>query len=847
MTAKRNEPTTWLVLLFFCSGVAALGYQVVWAKFFSAGIGHEFPAVLAVITAFMAGMALGSGALHFLKEIRSAKLYAILELVIGCWGALTALLIPRINILVIHLIGPEPSHVRHWSIVFVAVLLTLLPATAAMGATFPALEKVVSACTRKRSVGLLYAANTAGALIGGLLTIFWWMPQFGIVPSLLLLAGFNFFSGVAALLLKTGPMIEENSRPAGNSVESQYKSAGHVFSDFLITGFLGIAYETVAIRALSHILENTVYTFAVVLAIYLLGTSIGAALFHNSQPQFKKPTILFPLLAMTTVGSALCLWFAQPLYSSLRLHLPDSLFSVAFAETLVAALLLLLPTIAMGAAFAFLAEQSLRFSKNLGIGLMVNTFGAALAPAVIGLLLIPNLGLNYVFFFIPLLYAALIPSAKLRVGFAAAVILGGFLFPNPKALIEKDPNSTFAFFREGVMATVSVLEDPKGNRVLKVNNRFQMGGTAARAAEERHADIPLLLHPNPGHALFIGLGTGITFATARYYPDLQAEGVELLPAVVEALPLFETNSAVLQNPRLETHVADGRRFVLTTTNHYDVIVADLFHPAQDGAGFLYAKEHFSAIRSRLAPNGLFCQWLPLYQMDLGTLRIITRTFLDVFPNAEAWLLRNNVDTPVIGLIARFASKNVDDSFLQTRLTDPILAEHLKRNALADTIRLYGQYLAGPESLRDFASGAEINTDLNPIVLFRAPLLTFRKNDDPSTRLLDLLQQFTPARIEFPIEPQIRSRLTEYIEARNVYLKGLSAEVHGDLQTAIAAYLDSARLSPDFTSGYAQCLAIATAMAKSNPATARMILIKLDQAQPNRPVARELLDRLQLTP
>ncbi|MGN6385553.1 MAG: spermidine synthase, partial [Verrucomicrobiota bacterium] len=628
------------------------------------------------------------------------------------------------------------------------------------------------------------------------------MPQFGIVACLLLLAGFNFFSGIAALLLKTGPIIEEISRPAGNLVESQYKSAGHVFSGFLMTGFLGIAYETVAIRALSHILENTVYTFAVVLAIYLLGTSIGAALFHNSPPKFKKASILFPLLAMATLGSALCLWFAQPLYSSLRLQLPDSLFSVAFAETSIAAMLLLLPTIVMGATFAFLAEQSLRFSKNLGIGLMVNTLGAALAPAVIGLLLIPSLGLNYVFLIIPLLYATLIPGTKLRIGFATAVILGGFLIPNPKALIEKENHSTFAFFREGVMATVSVLEDPKGDRVLKVNNRFQMGGTAARAAEERHADIPLLLHSNPRHALFIGLGTGITFATARYYPELQAEGVELLPAVVEALPLFETNSAVLQDPRLETHVADGRRFVLTTTNRYDLIVADLFHPAQDGAGFLYAKEHFSAIRSRLAPNGLFCQWLPLYQMDLGTLRIITRTFLDVFPNAEAWLLRNNVDTPVIGLIARSTSKNVDDSFLKTPLTEPILAEHLKRTALADTIRLFGQYLVGPERLRAFASGAQINTDQNPIVLFRAPLLTFRKQDDPSTRLLDLLRQFTPVQLEFPTDPAIRSRITEYIQARNIYLKGLSAEVHGDLQLAIAAYIDSARLSGDFTSGYA---------------------------------------------
>src|SRR5262249_43189186 len=163
-------------------------------------------------------------------------------------------------------------------------------------------------------------------------------------------------------------------------------------------------------------------------------------------------------------------------------------------------------------------------------------------------------------------------------------------------------------FREGAMASVAVLESTNHSRVLKVNNRFQMGGTAARIAEQRHADIPLLLHPDPKRALFIGLGTGITFATAAKYPNLIADGVELLPGVAEAMPLFQDDPRAFENPALHVHVADGRRFVLITTNRYDVIVGDLFHPAQDGAAFLYTREHFTAVRERLAPRGLFCQW-----------------------------------------------------------------------------------------------------------------------------------------------------------------------------------------------------------------------------------------------
>jgi spermidine synthase len=829
-----------LSALFFFSGIAGLGYQILWAKFFSAGIGHEFPAVLAVVTAFMAGMAAGSGAMHRLgPRFRSARLYGILELVIGLWGAVTVVAIPKVNLTVISLLGPNPSNLWHWLVVFSAVLATLLPATAAMGASLPAIERFTSVLARQSTIGLLYACNTGGAVFGALLTVFWWMPRFGIAETLLLLASLNLVCGITALFLTSSRGEIVRTAPISGAPSLRLKTA------LFATGLLGIAYEASAVRALSHVLENTVYTFAVVLGVHLLGNAAGAAVYHKSNSLRKSDgAALFAALAAGAVAGALLLWEAQPLYNQLRLGLSDSLYSVAVAEMCVAALVFLLPSIAMGATFSFLADRSLQIAPNIGLSVFINTCGAALAPALFGLWLIPAQGLKFAFCLIPIAYALLIPRLRPRLVVAGLAAIAGLIIPGTKALIQRAPETTFRSLKEGIMASVAVIEDQRGDRVLKVNNRFQMGGTAARSAEERHADIPLLLHPNPRRALFIGLGTGITFATARYYPGLVADGVELVPEVAESLPLFEPGPEVFENPNLRIHVADGRRFILTATNRYDVIVADLFHPAQDGAGFLYSEEHFKAIRQRLAPGGVFCQWLPLYQMNLETLRIIAKTFLAAFPEGEAWLLRLNVDTPVVGLIARLNPALFTSDWVERRLVDPTLEAHLKRDALADSVRLLGSFLGGPGELSAFAGDAPINTEMNPIILFQAPLFIFKKNDHPAGRLLKLVGEFPPERLEaLRLAPELGSRTEKYILARNVYLQGLAAEGEGEMERAIAGYLDSTRLSNEFTSGYAQCLAIATALSKSNREAARMILEKLAEAQPDRPVARELLERL----
>jgi spermidine synthase len=320
--------------------------------------------------------------------------------------------------------------------------------------------------------------------------------------------------------------------------------------------------------------------------------------------------------------------------------------------------------------------------------------------------------------------------------------------------------------------------------------------------------------------------------------------------VIEVMPRFEPyNFAPGRHPRLKLHTADARRFVRAAEARYDVIVADLFHPAMDGAGALYTREHFQAIRERLATGGLFCQWLPLHQLDEPMLRVITQTFLDVFPDAQAWLLSWNVDAPALGLIGSVGPRRYSSRWVEGRLSDPKLAAELKKLALADSIRLFGSLVAGPKALREFAADAPLNTDDRPHVIFGAPQFTYQKHAASYGRLLTLLRLGAARADEGlnlgpdPDATPFAGRLTRYVSARDVYLKGLIDDAVGRRTQAMDAFVESARLSEDFTAGYAQCLTIASWQAKSKPDEARALLRRLIEAQPSFPIARDMLDRL----
>lgn len=842
-----------LYLLFFLSGAAGVGYQLVWTKMFTAGLGHEMSALVAVVSAFFGGVALGAWALDRRISLspNPRHWYAGLELIIGGWACLSALFIPFANPLALRLAGVEPAAAWQGLVAFALPFLTLLPATVAMGATLPTMERWLAPFTDDgRCLGKVYALNTAGAMAGALGSAFLLMPALGLRGSAIALAGLNLGCGVLALANSTaGPVKALTFVPLADPV-----SARRLGITLFVTGLLGIGFEIVGVRVLSQILENTIYTFAAVLSVYLLGIALGAALYQKFGRHRSAAALLGVLLCSLATACVAGTWFlfgAQALYDRSRAWLGDELWSVALSEMLVAAAVFGLPTILMGAVFSHLAQAARRNEGGVGRAVAVNTFGATLAGALFGTVLLPALGSKWTLAVASLGYLVLIPRWKrgLWPGVLTALVLFSTQ-PLVLRIVTLPPTGKLRDYREGAMASVAVVETPDGHRSLRINNRFQMGGTAAALAERRQAHLPLLLHPSPRRALFLGPGTGITLGAASLHPGLESDGVELVPEVLAMMRHFEPeNEGPLPKPGVHLYAADARRFVRTTEARYDVIVADLFHPAQDGAGFLYTREHFEAIRQRLNPGGLFCQWLPLHQMDDATLRIIVRTFTKTFSQTRAFLLHFNVDIPVLGLVGTIEPLALPPDWLERRVSGPDLQQRMKSVGLDRTINLFGCLAAGPKALEQFASDAVIATDNDPRVTFTAPRFAIRRDTGTHDLLLNFLARCRASPADLLADStsasavQFASNLTEFIAARDIYLKGLVDESAGNLSAAIEAYLESARRSLYFTPAYARCVGIIQMLAATDKAAARRLFDKLEQAQPAQPLGRKMLGPL----
>jgi spermidine synthase len=354
--------------------------------------------------------------------------------------------------------------------------------------------------------------------------------------------------------------------------------------------------------------------------------------------------------------------------------------------------------------------------------------------------------------------------------------------------------------------------------------------------------------------LFLGLGTGITASFAAQEPHLQVDAVELLPEVIAASAYF-TSSLDRQGASTRLHLlaADARRYVRSSDATYDVIVADNFHPARSGAGSLYTVEHFSAVRARLAPAGVFCQWLPLHQLDLATLRSIVRSFITVYPDGWAMLASNSLETPVLGLVARREpGARLDVSALRSHLQDPGTAGLLSNLGIEDEFALLGGFVAGPDALRRFAGNAPANTDDHPVVAYGAPRITYAPDSLPRDRLVALLRELSIAPAELiDGSPASASavRLAAYWQARDQFIAaGLNVRPSADVQAMLAQLreplLSVLRTSADFRPAYDPLLRMARALEGVDPPAARALLTELALAQPARAEAGATLAQFQ---
>ena len=852
-----------LYVILFLSGFAGLGYELAWTRMLAVGLGHEISAVLAVVAAFFLGLALGAWALDRAKvsQTHPGHVYGALEAVIGLWALALILLIPRANRLVAAFLGPEPSAGFQWLVSFVLPFLLLLPATFAMGATLPVMHRFLNRVEKKEKiVGGLYAVNTFGAVAGTVAVVLVLIPRFGHTASLSIFATVNFGCALGAAILARK---NAKTQPALSPPIMIERLPSLTLSLLLFaTGLLGIGYEVLVVRLISQVLENTVYSFAAVLAVYLLGTAGGAAIYQRLASRRPTPDPL-PWLLTSLAGScllgAILLWHSGALHRAVSDVFGKGTISSLFGEITLSAAILFLPTLIMGATFSHLAQRANDEGIGFGKALGINTLGASLAPFLFGVVLLPQGGSNLALAAVTLGYLALVPLTGRRfyipalVPFLAALFI--IFYPVPLRLVALEPGDKIIAHREGVMAAVTVVQDDRFETHLKVNNRFQMGGTSSVFSDRRQGHLPLLLHPHPQRALFLGLGTGSTLAAAADHPGLQAEGVELLPEVISVLPHFEKATGNLGgNPSLRLVTADARRYVNARPGTYDVIVADLFHPSLDGAGSLYTLEHFRAIRDLLRPEGVFFQWLPLYQLDLDTLRLITRTFLKAFPEGTAFLAHFSLKAPILGLAARIGGSGYPDDWFRQRVQDPALAEALRRVRIYDDFSLFGTFLAGHEELKRFAGAGPLNTDDRPLVTFQAPRFVYGNQEPADRRLLQLIRTFHPQPGEVFTQPtdgvqeDYRRRLADYWTARNRFiLAGVGVKETRDLRELLATVkeplLSIVRQSRDFEAAYNPLLGMAQGLYRIDPPAGERLLLDLEKANPYREEARRLRQRL----
>jgi tetratricopeptide (TPR) repeat protein len=300
--------------------------------------------------------------------------------------------------------------------------------------------------------------------------------------------------------------------------------------------------------------------------------------------------------------------------------------------------------------------------------------------------------------------------------------------------------------------------------------------------------LPTLLHPDPKSAVIVGLGAGLTLGGVTADEKLERIVlIEIEPAVAGGARIFsDLSDDALDDARLEIHFQDGRNFLLTTEETFDVITADPIHPWAQGAVYLYTREYYDMIAERLSDGGIMCQWLPLYELSEDNLRSVVASFAGSFEHVTIWQATSDVV-----LIGSDQPIRVDLTNLQRRLEQPAVARQLGRIGLNDPLSLLADFTMDDAAVRAFAKDAIINTDDNLYLEFSSPLTIGQPVMTPNTLLFDAQRQSASA-VLGDVEPMFKD-IESADEMLSKYAASKSAATMASLE------LDTARLQnrPDY--------------------------------------------------
>jgi spermidine synthase len=541
-----------------------------------------------------------------------------------------------------------------------------------------------------------------------------------------------------------------------------------------VSGAASMMYEVAWTRSLALVLGSSTYAFSTMLVTFLAGLAIGSYLFSRLAPRLTVDPLLFGGLQLGIGLSAFCVthFFDQlPELFLWAFRVSQSPGFIRLVHFGISALAMLLPTLFIGATFPCVAQIAAstlsRVGRDVGRVYSVNTAGAIVGTVLAGFLLIPTWGLEltlkvavtlnlclalgpFLLARLPgwrkaaalcaptlaLLLLFLVPSWDAKAMLSGVSIYGksylGFLgkanFREAVASLDQ-----LLFYEDGISATVSVHRE-RDALYLRVNGKTD----ASNNPYDMHTQtmmghLPLFFRPEAKRVLVVGLGSGVTGAAVAVHPVEHVDVIEIEPAVIRGAAFFATeNRDLLRNPRVRVPIADGRNFLLAADAPYDVIISEPSNPWLRGIGNLFSQEFYELAARRLAPDGVICQWIHVYNLLPEDVKMVVKTFRSVFPRTTIW---STLPGDLL-LIGSRTSVFLDLGTLQARYAaTPALRQDLARMGFHSPLAILADFLLGEEEAARYAAQARVNTDDLPLLEFSAPDSLYMDTVDLNQRLL----------------------------------------------------------------------------------------------------------------
>ncbi len=748
--------------LFFLSGFAGLIYESVWAQYIKIILGHAAFAQSFILVVFLAGLSVGAwiGGRVLLKHKRLFLTYGIAELLIGIFALAFH---PLFNLILTFThqgtILPDNDFVP-WILIFILTF----PSALLLGSTFPVMAGALqnSISTKKESVvSGLYFVNSAGGALGILVAGFILIPTAGLPETIIFAGIFNILIGLCALIISNG-LIVRQLISSQNKVPK--KTPGNILLAPIvivatITGASSMMYEIGWIRLLSMVLGSSVQAFELMLSAFIFGLAIGAWWMSRRIGKLKNAkAFLIKVQLMMGIFALSSLFVYNQSYNLMEFILQwipkdeSGYWLFNLGSNFIAFLIMLPATICAGTTLPLM----INILQNQGgqpsvIGKVyaMNTLGGIIGVLLGFNLLMPLFGLKYLMIIaggldiaagigLAIFYRRRFSTASFSLAVASVMfLLISILFFHPDLIKMSsgifrygkiDYSKRILFHKDGKTASIAVAETAGGNIVLTTNGKPDASinvlgrASADEATQVLLAALPVSLMNTINHAAIVGLGSGKTAHVLLMDKEIQSvDVVEIEPAVAGAVKYFRPFvDNIFNDHRFNLYIDDARKYLSGSLKKYDLIISEPSNPWISGMSGLFTGQFYKSATSALTNEGLFVQWMHIYEMNMPLLASVVKAFSPHFSDYVIYFLDD-------GDIVLVGKKNGSLDFPQNDIFNnkDLKIELMKLGILTENdllVRYIGSKTLLDPYVNSFSQAA--NSDFYPKLEYAAPKARF---------------------------------------------------------------------------------------------------------------------------